>query len=102
MAQQRWREAAVEAHKVIEVSAWDYTAHVRLMTCEEALHNWSDLARDASALSTHYPTDATALVYLARAEAWQKNVQNAKLVYGKVLERIPGHIEATYYIKNNP
>jgi hypothetical protein len=30
LAQQRWREAAVEANKVIAVSAWDYTAHVRL------------------------------------------------------------------------
>jgi tetratricopeptide (TPR) repeat protein len=102
MAQLRWREAAVEAHKVIEASAWDYTAHARLMICEEALHNWADLSRHAGELSAHYPSDATALVYLARAEAWQKNIKEAKSAYSKVLERIPGHFEATAYIKANP
>ncbi|MDP2805967.1 MAG: tetratricopeptide repeat protein, partial [Gallionellaceae bacterium] len=30
MAQQRWREAAGEATKVIASSRWDYTAHLRL------------------------------------------------------------------------
>lgn len=101
MAQQRWRETAVEARKVIAVSPWDYTANMRMMICEEAEHKWSELSRHAGEMTVRYPTDATVLVYLARAEAWQGNVLNAKIAYTKVLERIPGHIEASTYLKNN-
>ncbi|MDX8399001.1 MAG: hypothetical protein R8K20_01980 [Gallionellaceae bacterium] len=102
MAQLRWREAAIAARKVISASTWDYTANVRLMTCEEAEHKWADLSRHASALSARYPSDATVLVYLARAEAWQGKIYKAKSAYAKVLARTPAHIEATAYIKAHP
>lgn len=102
MAQQRWREAAVEARKVIASSAWDYTAHTRMMTCEEALHQWPELAQHATEVAAHFPSDATVLLYLARAEAWQGNISAAKKAYEKVLQRIPAHLEATTYLANNP
>lgn len=102
MAQKRWREAALEAHRAIAISAWDYTSHLRMMICEEAEHQWEDLERHATALSAHYPADAAALVYLARAEAWQGNVKGARAAYAKVLERVPAHMEAGAYLKNNP
>lgn len=100
MAQQRWSEAANEARKVIAVSAWDYTAHLRLLLCEEGEARWDDMAQHAAALVVRYPTDATFLVYLARAEAWRGNIKAAKTYYGRVLERIPAHVEAGNYLKN--
>jgi len=101
IAQQRWREATIEAYKVIKVSAWNYTAHVRLMACEEGERKWKRLSHHASELAVRYPTDATALVYLARAEAWRGNIQNARSSYVKVLELIPAQAEATAYLQNN-
>lgn len=100
LAQQRWGEAANEARKVIAVNAWDYTAHLRLLICEEGDRRWDEMAQHAAALVVRYPTDATFLVYLARAEAWRGNTKAAKAAYGKVLERVPGHTEATNYLKN--
>jgi hypothetical protein len=41
-------------------------------------------------------------VYWARAEAALKRTRKAKEVYAQVLERVPGHIEATNYLRNNP
>jgi tetratricopeptide (TPR) repeat protein len=101
MAQLRWQEAAVEARKVIAVSNWNYTAHLHMLVCEEALQQWETLARHATELSAHYPSDASALVYLARAEAWQGHIELAKLAYGKVLELMPTHAEALAYLNQN-
>lgn len=102
MAQQRWKEAVVELKKVTAVSAWDYTAHSRLLVCEEGQHKWDEMSRHAAEIAEHYPSDANALVYLARAEAWLGNIKKAKSAYALVLERIPAHIEAIAYLKNNP
>jgi tetratricopeptide (TPR) repeat protein len=102
MAQYRWVEAITAGRKVLDESRWNYTAHVRIMICEEAMSRWSDLARHAAEVSARYPTDATLLVYWARAEAALRNTAKAKSLYNQVLERIPGHIEATKFIKNNP
>ncbi|MDD4964159.1 MAG: tetratricopeptide repeat protein [Gallionella sp.] len=102
LAQQRWREAAVEANKVIAVSAWDYTAHVRLMICEEGEHKWETLTRHATELATRYPGDVTAQVYLARSAAWQNDIPSARFAYLKVLQHVPDHIEANAYLKKNP
>ncbi|MBI5331670.1 MAG: tetratricopeptide repeat protein [Betaproteobacteria bacterium] len=98
MAQQRWREVASYARKVIADSAWDYTAHTRLLVAEEAMRDWATLAAHAERLSEHYPGDATALVYLARAHAWMGNGKEAKDAYNRVLARYPGHIEASQYV----
>ena len=102
MAQQRWKEAATEARKVIAVSAWDYTAHARLLVCEEGEKSWAELSRHAVEVAAQYPSDATARVYLARAEAWLGNKGKAKAAYLQVLERYPGHLEAMNYLKSNP
>ena len=102
LAQQRWREAASHARQVIGESAWDYIAHQRLMVAEEGERNWKTLAGHAAQVAERYPTDATALVYLARAHAWMGNTKAAKEAYGRVLSRVPGHIEATSYITGNP
>jgi len=101
LAQQRWREAAFHARQVIAESAWDYTAHQRLLVAEEGQREWKILADHAEKVTDRYPSDATALVYLARAHAWLGNTKAAKEAYGLVLNRVPGHIEATSYRAGN-
>ncbi len=98
LAQQRWREAAVQARQIIAESAWDYTAHVRLLLAEEGLQDWRGMQEHAERLTERFPSDATAWVYLARAHAWQRNVREAKEAYGRVTDRYPGHVEATRYL----
>lgn len=102
MALYRWNDAIQSGKKVLSESPWNYTAHVRIMISEEALSRWEDLSKHAAEVSARYPTDATVLVYWARAEAALKRTRKAKEIFAQVLERVPGHIEASSYIKNVP
>ena len=97
LEQRRWREAALNANRVIEVSPWNYYAHIRLMRAEEALKQWEELSKHASAVHQRYPSDATVLIYLARANLRLDNRQAAKNYYGKVLELLPENFEARQY-----
>jgi len=98
LKQQRWREAAVNANKVIEVAPWNYHAHVRLMKTEEALKQWEKLFKHADAVHLRYPSDATVLVYMARASHKLGNTKQAKEFYNKVSELFPDNFEAKAYI----
>ncbi|MDP2810271.1 MAG: hypothetical protein Q8O34_08990 [Rhodocyclaceae bacterium] len=98
MAQWRWQEAAEVARAVLSKAPGHYTATVRLLVAEEAMKQWRPMAEDAAQLAARYPTDATAWVYVARAEAWQNNVDRAREAYARVLQIVPGHIEATRYL----
>jgi tetratricopeptide (TPR) repeat protein len=99
MAQQRWREAASNAHKVLEVAPWNYYAHVRLMATQEALKQWSDLEKHAKAVIERYPSDVDALVFLARAYRQLGNDNSATEAYKKVLELVPSNFEAAQFIR---
>jgi tetratricopeptide (TPR) repeat protein len=99
LAQAHWQEAETVLKQLLTASAWDYTAHVRLMVAEEGQQKWEVLARHASDLNRRYPSDATALVYLARAQAWLGRTEKAKNAYQQVLVRIPAHAEASYYLQ---
>ena len=99
MAQERWQDAAAQARIILTQSPWDYTAHVRLFVCEEALKQWDALEAHAGAFSRAYPSDATALVYLARARAHLKNAAGAREAYALVLARLPAHQEAIAFLK---
>jgi tetratricopeptide (TPR) repeat protein len=101
MAQKRYREARRQLNHLIKTSPWNYTAHQRLLAIDEAQRKWKHMTKHAKALSRHFPSDTTALVYLARGYAWQDNKIMAKKVYSRVLLRMPGHYEATSYIKKN-
>lgn len=101
LAQQRWREAAAAAQQVLAIAPWNYYAHLRLLVAEEGLQQWRTLAEHATELAARYPSDATALVYLARARAWQSNRAAAHSAYERVLERIPDHQEAIAYLRDN-
>lgn len=102
MALYRWNDAIQSGRKVLADSPWNYTAHVRIMISEEALSRWEDMAKHAAEVSARYPADATVLVYWARAEAALKRTRKARELYAQVLERVPGHIEASTYIRNVP
>ncbi|MDX8384276.1 MAG: tetratricopeptide repeat protein [Ghiorsea sp.] len=101
MAQGRWQEASRYVKQVLALSPLHYTAHLRLMVCEEALRHWADLEKHALSLGATYPSDTTFLVYLARAYAWQNKVEDAQATYWRVLARYPEHLEARKYIDGN-
>ncbi|MCW9047645.1 MAG: tetratricopeptide repeat protein [Gammaproteobacteria bacterium] len=98
MAQGRWREAASMTQEVIKISKFNYLAHTRLMTCEDNLEQWETLEKHAETLIVYYPSDATILVYLARAYSHTNKGLKAKEVYQQVLQRYPGHLEASKFL----
>jgi len=71
------------------------------MICEEGQQQWKSLAVHAAAISQRYPTDATILVYLARANSHLGKISSARATYKKILERIPNHLEAKQYLNKN-
>lgn len=99
LEQQRWREAASHANKVLEIAPWNYYAHVRLMQTEQALKEWKKLLTHSDAVHRRYPSDASVLVYMARASHKLGNNKQAREFYKKVNELIPGHFEASSYIE---
>lgn len=98
LAQQRWREAALYAQQALQLSRHDYTATLRLIVAEEGMRDWQSMKKHAEILAEYYPSDATALVYLARANVWLGNASEARKVYCDVLTRSPGHLQATAYL----
>lgn len=99
LAQKRWREAALHAKAVLDLSPNNYTALLRLAIAEEAQGNWAEMAKYATMMTSFYPTDATAYVYLARANAWLNKRGDAVAAYLAVLSRVPGHLEAKAYLE---
>lgn len=98
MAQQRWKEAANYGEQTVKIAPLQYYAHTRLMACEEALMQWQALFDRATRLAKHYPADATIWVYVARAASVLGKKNAAIDAYQKVLQRVPGHLEATRYL----
>lgn len=99
MAQKRWREAIQYINQILAKSPWQYTAHSRLMVCEEALQIWKQLKSHTERVAARYPTESTPWVYLGRAELWLGDKAKAKKAYQQVLMRVPGHYEALGYTK---
>lgn len=98
LAQQRWRQAAAYGQEVLAVSPWNYFAHLRLLVAEEGLRQWGAVVSRAEALSKRYPSDAAALVYLARGLARQGRTEEAIATYRRVLERAPYDEESLRYV----
>ena len=98
MAQWKWKEAAEVTRTVLRHAPWHYIATVRLLTILEAQKQWKPMAEEAARLAERYPSDATAWVYLARAEAASGRAEKARDAYRRVLQIVPGHFEATGYI----
>jgi tetratricopeptide (TPR) repeat protein len=99
MAQKRWREAEQSAQAVLDMAPNNYTALLRLCIAQEGLHDWTAMAKTAATLVASYPSDSSAYVYLARANAWQLKREQAVAAYTAVLSRYPGHLEARAYLE---
>ena len=99
LAQKRWREAEQNAKAALEISPNNYTALLRLAIALEGQRDWAALKKAGVTLVLGYPSDATAYVYLARANAWLNNRAEAVAAYRAVLSRYPGHLEAITYIE---
>lgn len=98
LAQQRWKEAAIVARQALEVAPWNYYAHLRLLVAEEGQQQWKTLLEHTAALHQRYPSDATVLVYRARAQYWLGDNKAARESYLQVLQRVPVHIEAQQFL----
>lgn len=98
LAQQRWREASLNANKALKVAPWNYYAHIRLMAAEQALKQWKQLQKHAKIAHQHFPSDSTFIVYLARANLKLGNKDEAQAWYKKLLELAPDNFEAIEYL----
>lgn len=99
LAQQRWNEVASTIDQILKIAPWNYYAHLRLMIAEEGMKQWATLEKHARNVFSRYPSDATILVYLARAQRWLNKNTEAREAYKLVLERVPGHIEALQFLE---
>lgn len=99
LAAKRWREAEQAARAALDVAPNHYTALVRLAVAQEGLQDWQGMLKTATSLVSAYTTDATAYVYLARANAWLGKRTEASAAYSAVLARVPGHLEAKAYLE---
>ena len=99
LAQKRWREAEQNARAALELAPNNYTGLLRLTLAQEGQRDWTNMARTAESMVMFYPTDATAYVYLARANAWLNKRDEANAAYTAVLSRYPGHLEAKAYLE---
>jgi len=102
LAQHRWNQAEEVLRQTLKEDPWHYTTHTQLMQVEEALQQWVPLARHARELQRRYPSDATTLVYLARASRALNDHRTARDAYRRVLQRYPAHAEASDWLKQNP
>ncbi len=99
LAQKRWREAEQNARSVLEMAPNNYTALIRLTVAQEGQRDWTAMLKTASTLVSLYPTDATAQIYLARANAWMFKREEAAAAYAAVLVRFPANFEARAYLE---
>lgn len=98
LAQGRWADAATQAKWVLASAPGNYVAHLRLLVAEEGLKDWQTMSTHAEDLAKHYPGDANIWVYAARAAAWLGNNTRAAEAYRRVLQIVPGHLEATKFL----
>jgi len=99
MALLRYGDAIATGQRVLQDNPWDYTAQTNNMFCEWKLSQWADLAKRGAAVSLRYPSDSSVLVYSARAESALGNKKRARELYARVIDLVPGHIEATVFNK---
>lgn len=98
LAAKRWREAEQSAQAALNLAPNNYTAMLRLVIALEAQKDWTIMAKVAANMAASYPTDASAYVYLARANAWLGKRDESVAAYTATLSRYPGHLEAKAYL----
>ena len=70
------------------------------MPAQQALKQWTQLEKHALSARQYFPSDATFIVYLARASHKLGKKNNANTWYKKVLELAPDNFEARQYLDN--
>jgi tetratricopeptide (TPR) repeat protein len=98
LAQGRWSDARSHAEWVLKNAPGNYIAHMRRLVALEGEKNWKELSTHAEDLARRHPSDATFMVYAARAAANLGNKARAADAYNRVLQIVPGHIEASKYL----
>ena len=98
LAAKRWREAEQAAQAALNIAPNNYTAMLRLVIALEAQQDWNMMLKIAATMAANYPSDASAYVYLARANAWLGKREEAVAAYTATLSRYPGHLEAKAYL----
>lgn len=100
-AQKRWREADKYIDEALALSPKSLQANLNKMQIEAQQKDWFSLARRAQQLTRYYPTNVDVLVYLARANSWLGNTDEANLAYRQVLKLLPSNVEARYFLKQS-
>ena len=98
LAQGRWSDAAAQANWVLQNAPGNYVAQLRMLVAEQGQLKWNDVSKRAEELVRRYPTDPTMWVYVARSAAGLGNKNRAREAYQRVIQLVPGHIEALKYI----
>jgi len=97
-AQFRWAEITLVAGNILEISPWNYQAHLYLMQSRNNDRSWNALKIQAKALIKRFPTTVDPWIFLARAYHNEHNTKGAVAAYRHVLLRFPTNIEASLYI----
>ncbi len=100
IAQNRWKEASRYAQHVVDGAVWNYTAHMRLLVCEQGLKNWRGVKERSQRLAARYPSEISPWLYLARASSKMGDGDYAINAYRQVLMRDPDNIEANRFVAN--
>ena len=100
-AQHRWKEVAVIATEVLDLSPWNYQAHLFLMQSRNNAGDWGKLKEQAINLTVKYPSSIDPWVFLARAHHHERHLEEAVKAYQQVLRRYPSNIEANIYLKES-
>ena len=82
------------------MSAWGFTAHIRLMICESGQAQWETLEKHAAEFIKRYPSDVNGFVFLARSQAMLGKKDQAIQNYKDALVRTPTNAEAIKYLEN--
>ena len=99
LAEKRWRDAELAARAALELAPNNYFGLLRLAIAQEGQRDWTNMVKTTSILVATYPSDASAYVYHARANAGLGKRDDALAAYSSVLVRLPGHLEAKAFIE---
>lgn len=102
LAERRWQEAELGANHLLAFAPNNYLGLLRLAIAMEGQREWVGMLKTTVILINHYPSDVTAYIYHARANAWLGYREEATSAYAAVLVRQPGNLEARAYFAQQP
>lgn len=94
MAQNRWQEALQQSQLATHEASGNFTAQMRLLSCEYALKKWDLLTHHAEALTQQFSSESLPWLYLAYAQYYRGDLSAAHQSYQQVLVRDPNNVQA--------